>query len=122
MIHERLEELGEAPELLSFFFEEIETPTAEALIPKKMDAEGTAAALRAARERLATIEPWSHSQLEEELRALAEELQLKPGQLFGAIRVAVSGRSVAPPLFDMLAALGRERTLARLGAAVAVFA
>ena len=51
------------------------------------------------------------------LRALAEDLGLKAGQLFGAIRVAVTGRAVAPPLFETLAALGRERSLARIAAA-----
>jgi glutamyl-tRNA synthetase len=117
MVHERLEELSEAPGLLSFFFEDVTPPDPALLIPKKMDATSTAAALRAAHATLAHVEPWSASQLEEELRALAETLELKPGQLFGAIRVAVSGRTVAPPLFEMLAALGRERTLTRLAAA-----
>ncbi|MFO7168378.1 MAG: glutamate--tRNA ligase [Chloroflexota bacterium] len=117
LIHERLKELGEAPELLEFFFRDVEYPDPSLLIPKKMDAAGTVAALRAAHERLAPLEPWSEGQLEEELRALAEELELKPGQLFGALRVAVSGRTVAPPLFEMLAALGKERVLARIEAA-----
>jgi glutamyl-tRNA synthetase len=44
---------------------------------------------------------------------------VKPGPLFGAVRVAVSGRTVAPPLFDMLAALGRDEVLARVAAAAA---
>jgi glutamyl-tRNA synthetase len=117
LIHERLEELGEAPELLEFFFRDVGYPDPALLVQKKMDAAGTVNALSAARERLAALEVWSEGQLEEALRALAEELGLKPGQLFGAIRVAVTGRSVAPPLFETLAALGRERSLARLDAA-----
>ncbi len=130
LIHERLEELGEAPELLEFFFKEV-GPHADAgshagaplpydpalLIPKKLDAAATGAALRAAHQRLGALAAWSEAHLEEELRALAEDLGLKPGQLFGAIRVAVSGRTVAPPLFETLAALGQERALARLEAA-----
>jgi glutamyl-tRNA synthetase len=48
---------------------------------------------------------------------MCEELGLKAGQLFGAIRVAVTGRTVAPPLFDTLVALGKSRTLRRLEAA-----
>ena len=67
--------------------------------------------------RLSALATWSEGQLEEELRALAEELGLKVGQLFGAIRVAITGRTVAPPLFETLAALGRDRSLARLEAA-----
>lgn len=121
MIHERLEELSEAPELLSFFFEDIKYPDPAILIPKKMDAASTLAALQAVRERLARIEHWTPGQIEEGLRALTEELGLKAGQLFGAVRVAVSGRSVAPPLFDMLTALGRERSIARIDSAMSNF-
>jgi glutamyl-tRNA synthetase len=124
LIHERLEELGEAPDLLEFFFREIgphdgaPIPYDPALlVPKKTDAAGTAAALQAAHARLSALDTWSEGQLEEALRALAEELGLKPGQLFGAIRVAVTGRTVAPPLFATLAALGRERALSRIAAA-----
>jgi glutamyl-tRNA synthetase len=117
LIHERLKELGEAPELLEFFFRAVTYPEPALLVPKKMDAPATAAMLRQAHERLVPLEPWSQGQLEEELRALTEELELKPGQTFGAIRVAVSGRTIAPPLFDMLVALGKQRTLERLAAA-----
>jgi glutamyl-tRNA synthetase len=120
MIHERLEELSEAPGLVDFFFSEVSFPDPSILVPKKMDTAMTAAALRAVRECLSKIEHWTPGQLEEELRALTEALGLKPGQLFGAVRVAVSGRTVAPPLFDMLTALGKSRTLARLGTAIAV--
>ncbi len=119
LIHERLKELGEAPELLEFFFRDVQYSDPALLVPKKMDAASTANALREARNRLESLDPWSEGQLEETLRALAEELELKPGQLFGAIRVAVTGRAVAPPLFETLAALGKERSLARLEAAVA---
>ncbi|NWF81455.1 MAG: glutamate--tRNA ligase [Chloroflexi bacterium] len=123
MIHERLEELGQAPELLEFFFRE-PRPGPEGydpatLVPRKLDAPQTAAMLRAVHDALAALEPWEPAALEATLRDLCERLALKPGQLFGAVRVAVSGRTVAPPLFDMLVALGRERVLARLTAAIA---
>jgi glutamyl-tRNA synthetase len=117
LIHERLKELGEAPELLEFFFKDVSYPNPSLLVPKKMDAAQTATMLRAAHERLSPLVPWSEGQLEEELRALTEELELKPGQTFGAIRVAVSGRTVAPPLFEMLVALGKRRSLDRIAAA-----
>jgi glutamyl-tRNA synthetase len=124
LIHERLKELGEAPELLDFFLKEIDVPTAENLIPKKMDASGTYTALTAVHAALSAIRQWDGQEhaLEEALRALCEQLELKPGQLFGAVRVAVSNRTVAPPLFETLTALGRERALARIAAALQVVA
>jgi len=56
--------------------------------------------------------------LESALRALAEEMGLKVGQLFGVIRVAVTGKKVAPPLFGTLAILGREKVLQRMDRAL----
>jgi glutamyl-tRNA synthetase len=117
LIHERLEELSEAPELLEFFFRDVEYPDPTLLVQKKMDAAGAAAALQAVYEELAQLETWSEGQLEEVLRALVEQLGLKAGQLFGTVRVAVTGRTVAPPLFETLAALGKDRSLARIAAA-----
>lgn len=131
LIHERLEELGEAPDLLAFFFTGVAPDggvdqTTEGVSParynpallvqKKMDAAGTAHALHAAHTRLALLEDWNEATIEAELRTLADELQLKPGQLFGAIRVAITGRTVAPPLFETLTALGRVRSLTRMAA------
>ena len=56
------------------------------------------------------------------MRALAQELGVKAGSLFGILRWAVTGKKVAPPLFGSLAALGRGRTLARLDASAATLA
>ncbi len=117
LIHERLEELSEAPDLLDFFFHEVSYPDPALLIPKKMDAASTSAALRAAHERLMQLATWDEAHLEETLRALTGELGVKAGQLFTPIRVAITGRTVAPPLFETLAALGRERSLERIYAA-----
>jgi glutamyl-tRNA synthetase len=122
LIHERLKELGEAPELLEFFFRDIAPGGVEGtlaydpalLIPKKMDAPGALAALQRVISVLDPLDPWSEGQLEETLRGLAEELELKVGPLFGIVRVAVTGRTVAPPLFETLTALGKERALVRL--------
>ena len=59
-------------------------------------------------------------ELEPPLRALAEERGWKAGDLFMAIRVAVTGRTATPPLFDTLVALGQARTLVRMDRAIAV--
>jgi glutamyl-tRNA synthetase len=58
--------------------------------------------------------PFSAEEMEQPMRALADELRLKPGQLFGILRVATTGKNVAPPLFASMLALGREATLARV--------
>ncbi|HNP72014.1 MAG TPA: glutamate--tRNA ligase [Kouleothrix sp.] len=117
LIHERLEELSEASDLLEFFFHDLPPAEPALLVQKKMDPAGTAAALAAAYAELGELEDWSEAALETTLRALVEQLGLKAGQLFGTLRVAVTGRTVAPPLFETLAALGRERALARIAAA-----
>lgn len=124
LIHERLEELRQVPELLTFFFTDQGTPLDQTrpfnpalLVPTKMTPSETSAALRAAGRWLEQIEIWNMEGNEQILRSLVEELGLKPGQLFGALRVAVTGRTVAPPLFETLAALGKDRCLARIAAA-----
>ena len=71
-------------------------------------------ALESTLQRVTGLGVWSTESLEGEIRPLAEELNIKTGQLFGAIRVAVTGRKAAPPLFETMAVLGRDRCLARL--------
>ena len=59
--------------------------------------------------------------LEAPLRDLVGELGVKPVQLFTSLRVAVTGRTVSPPLFETMETLGREVTLARVSQAIALF-
>ncbi len=115
---ERLKKLSEAPEMLSFFFVEDLAYDAALLTPKGMSRAGAEAALERAASTAEGVGDWSRDALEVAYRALAEEMGLKTGQLFGCIRVAVTGRTAAPPLFDTLAVLGRERCLNRLRAAL----
>ncbi|MXY60311.1 MAG: glutamate--tRNA ligase [Chloroflexi bacterium] len=116
---ERLKRLSEAPEMLSFFFEERLDYDASLLVPKGLDADTTRAMLEAALATAEGADEWSVAALETAYRALAESLEVKTGQLFGAIRVAVTGRTAAPPLFDTLSVLGKERCVSRLRAALA---
>jgi glutamyl-tRNA synthetase len=113
LVKERMKLLTDVAALTDFFFVEPE-PAAADLIPKKLSAQDTERALRAGRERLDALGSWEEPELERQLRALAEELEIKTGQLFTALRVAVTGRTVAPGLFETMAVLGRERTLLRL--------
>ncbi len=116
---ERLKRLSEAPEMLSFFFEERLDYDASMLVPKGLDADGARGALEAALATAEYADDWSGGALETAYRALAERLGVKTGQLFGAMRVAVTGRTAAPPLFDTLSVLGKERCVSRLRAALA---
>ncbi len=122
LVQERLKRLRDVVELTDFIFTDIETPRAEALVDKKMTAEQTVKALQAAQTLLAGLVDFDAMTMEPELRALAEKLGLKAGQLFNIIRVATSNKQVAPPLFGTLEALGRQKTLQRLAAAEAALA
>ncbi len=114
LIQERLKKLTEAAEWVDFFFVDRISYEPALLVGKKMTAAESLSALRKARETLAARPDFEEKTLEETLRALLEELGLKAGQLFGIIRVAVTGKKVAPPLFGTLSILGRERVLERL--------
>ena len=116
---ERLKTLGEAAHAVSFFYTDDFTYDTPLLIQKGMDAERTQAAMSRALNLLAGIQQWEHSVIEPPMRELALELGLKPGQLFGSIRVAISGRTATPPLFQMMEVLGRERTMQRIEQAIA---
>jgi len=115
---ERLRTLGEAAHAVSFFYSNNLTYETPLLIQKGMDAERTKAALESAEKLLITVDQWEHSAMEAPMRELAVELGLKTGQLFGSIRVAISGRIATPPLFQMMEVLGRERTLLRIKEAI----
>jgi len=115
---ERLRTLGEAAHAVSFFYSDDLTYDTALLIQKGMDAERTKAALTSAQKLLAGLGHWDHSTIETPMRELAVELGLKTGQLFGSIRVAISGRIATPPLFQMMEVLGRERTLLRIEEAI----
>ena len=70
--------------------------------------------LAAVAEALESVDPWTADNVEEALRLVPERLQFKPKTVFQAVRVAVTGSTVSLPLFESIALLGREETLARL--------
>jgi glutamyl-tRNA synthetase len=76
--------------------------------------------LTEAARRLGELEGWDAASIEQALRALGEELELKPKAAFAPIRIALTGRTVAPGLFESAALLGRDEVLARLSAARAL--
>ena len=120
LVQERITTLDEAAELLDFFFVEPPMPEATDLVPGKLTPTEATEALAAARDLLATAEPFDAATLDRALRGLAEARGMKAGDLLSILRVALSSKRVAPPLFETLALLGRETSLARLDRALGV--
>jgi nondiscriminating glutamyl-tRNA synthetase len=120
IIQERLPTLGAIGELVGFLWLDKVEVDASTLVPKRWDEATTLAGLRAARETVASTGEltFEADELEPPMRSLAESNGWKAGDLFMAIRVAATGRTATPPLFDSLVALGRDRVLARLDAAI----
>jgi glutamyl-tRNA synthetase len=111
LVQEKIARLGEFPEFAGFLFEPVAPDATAAGEGRTMLAE--------ARGRLAEVEPFEPAEIEAELRAACESLGLKPREAFQPVRIAVTGSKVSPGLFESIALLGREETLARLDAALA---
>ena len=118
LIRERIKLLRDVLTAADFFFVDQLPPYDPAeLIPQKGDAAMAKKVLEKAQAVLANVE-FKHDPLDQTLRAAAQELGIKAGQMFQPIRVAVCGRKNAPPLFETLEVLGRETTLARIDKAI----
>ncbi|MET0916566.1 MAG: glutamate--tRNA ligase [Jiangellaceae bacterium] len=122
LVQERMSVLAEAVDMLGFLFtdDNVLSPDSDAVTA--IQAPDARAAVAATRDALVELPDWTANSIESALRsALVDGLGLKPKHAFGPVRLAVTGRRVSPPLFESLALLGRERTLARLDTAL-VFA
>jgi glutamyl-tRNA synthetase len=118
LIRERIKLLRDVLTAADFFLvDELPPYDAAELIPQKGDAAMAFKVLTRAREVLAQTE-FKHDPLDQALRAAAQELGLKAGQMFQPIRVAVCGRKNAPPLFETLEVLGKPTALSRIERAI----
>ena len=119
LIQERLKTLADAPEMLSYFFEDTLEYDPANLVQRGMDVPITLAALQQAAQDLSAVSSadFNHERLEALLRATGQELELSGRQFFGALRTALSGRTATPPLFEMMAVMGPERVAQRLASA-----
>jgi glutamyl-tRNA synthetase len=118
LIRERIKLLRDVLSAADFFFVDQLPPYDPAeLIPQKGDAAMALKVLQKAQAVLPNVE-FKHDPLDQALRAAAQELGIKAGQMFQPVRVAVCGRKNAPPLFETLAVLGKETTLERVGQAI----
>ena len=118
LIRERIKLLRDVLTAADFFFvKELPPYDPALLVPQKGDAAMAKKVLDKAREVLAKTD-FTHDALDQALRAAAQELGVKAGQMFTPIRVAVTGRTASPGLFETLAVVGRDTTLARIGKAL----
>jgi len=125
LVQERIRLLSEIVDIADFFFKdgplEYEVDT---LLGKKFAGEPAkaAAALEAVITTAEGVSGWTHEALEAAIRPLAETLGMKAGDLFGLVRVAVTGKTATPPLFETMEILGRETTMERLRTALDLLA
>jgi glutamyl-tRNA synthetase len=119
LIQGRISKLSDAPAMLGFLLVHEDAFTVEPEDAARSLGPEAVPVLRAARDALDGLDSWDHDSIERALRAaLVEGLGLKPNKVFGgAVRVAVTGRRVGPPLFESMELLGQDRTLGRLARA-----
>lgn len=115
MVQERIRVLSEAATMLAFLFTAEETFAPEPESAAKALGADAVPVLDAAIDALETVPEWTVGAIEDALhRALIDGLGLKPRKAFAPVRVAVTGRTVSPPLYESMELLGRERTMGRL--------
>ena len=121
LVQERIKVLSEITAMADFFFMDghLDYDT-DVLLGKKYAGRQHAAADALSRVISAAdgLDPWTHETIEAAVRPLAEELGVKAGDLFGLVRVAVTGKTATPPLFETMEILGRQTTLQRLRVAI----
>ena len=118
LIQERLVTLDDCIAFGGFFFQEDVNPNPEELVAKGLDARRSAEITRKAYEILSGQTVINHETAEPPLRELVERLELKPNQVFGILRVAVTGQTVSPPLFESMEVIGKEKVLERVRNAI----
>ena len=121
LIKERLVTLKDFEELTTFFYRDLPRGKAginvdQTVLTKKSTTEEVATQLSATRSALDGLdkEVWTHENIEQKVRSLAEANGWKPGQYFMMLRIAVTGKTATPPLFETMQVLGREKCLSRL--------
>lgn len=120
LIRERLVTLDDSIPFAGFFFLDEISPNPQELVAKDLTPAQSAQIARKALKILTSLPEITHQSAEPLLREFVEEAGVKPNQVFGILRVAVTGQMVSPPLFESMEIIGREVVLARLRRAVEV--
>jgi glutamyl-tRNA synthetase len=115
IVQEKAQTLEEVWPLIRFLFEE---PVDDPKAWKKVMKEGSGELLEATLAALRETEPFEPDPIEVALRSIIDRFEVKPGKLYQPIRVAISGTSVSPGIFESLSVLGREEALNRLETAI----
>ncbi|MCI0855447.1 MAG: glutamate--tRNA ligase [Chloroflexi bacterium] len=120
LVRERIKRLDEVAEMVEGFFTDELNESADELLAKRLKKTPGVGlrALAAAEARGQALETWQHEAIEETMRTLAEDLKMKPGDLFMLLRIACTGRAVSPPLFESMEIIGKERCLQRIEGAL----
>ena len=118
LVRERMKKLTDYVPMTAYLYSETVNPSAQDLVPKKGTPQSASAALTAAADALQGLADWSSPAIEQCARQLAVTLGMKERDLFMSVRVAVTGGPVSPPLFESLELLGREKSVARIRAAI----
>lgn len=120
IIQERLNTLDDSVEMAGFFFKDEVVPAGEDLVAKGLSPAESAELAEQALEIIRSLPELTVHQAEQPLRALVERSGKTPQQVFGIIRVAVTGQRVSPPLFESMEIIGKETVIKRMENAVAV--
>lgn len=118
LIRERLVTLDDVLPFAGFFFNETVSPAPAELVAKDLTATQSAEIARKAYEILEKLPALTHAEAEPPLRQYVEETGLQANQVFGILRVAVTGQKVSPPLFESMEIIGREKVLERIQNAI----
>jgi glutamyl-tRNA synthetase len=118
LIRVRLTTLDDAIDMAGFFFRDVVRPNSLELVPKGLAAAQALDVTRQSVAVLEAVEPFTAADAEPPMRALVERLGFSTGQVFGILRVAVTGQKVSPPLFESMEVIGKEKVLERVRAAI----
>jgi glutamyl-tRNA synthetase len=118
LVQTRIRTLDEAVEIAGFFFREVAEPEPSELIGKKMTIDESIEALGRSIQVIEGLPTMEVETLEEALRALAEDMNLTAGQLFGILRIAVTGQRISTPLIESMVVIGKGEVLNRIGRAL----
>ena len=114
LIRERLVTLDDCVSFAGLFFMEKVEPNPNDLIAKGLDANISGAIVNETIQRLSGLSDFNHQTIEPQMRAYVEQSGFSANQVFGIMRVAITGQKVSPPLFESIEVIGKDKTLERL--------